>query len=432
MFSSAGGFRFIQAGGLNSGLYIITGTSELAQGYIDSFGNTFFTGTSSTTSNANIITAQLSVNDTFISQRSLSGSSTNESPENMILDGTGNVYIVAGTNANTVGSNDMYIAKYDSTATLSWQKTIGTSTNDRFYDLTLAGGNLIVTGTANGGGANTYSYIAKMNSSNGAIISQITIGGTDSAPLITTDNQGNIYFTVDEITSGSNDGFVMQKMDSNLGNIFVRRGSNSSYDVFGGPVAVDSNRNIYVAGYKTSGGPQMYLMKLNSSGTLQWEKTFNFAYDNGIKSICVDSNNNVYVGGTLGAGTGPNPYVLGCIKLDTSGNIVWQRGLNGYGGTENTYLNNITCSNGKLLITGYAYYAGTKYGLVLSVSDTGGTPGTLANGFVWGLGPFTISSSTDISIATHVDNQSSASLSAVAGTLTDSTASLGQIVIGGI
>lgn len=93
-------------------------------------------------------------------------------------------------------------------------------------------------------------------------------------------------------------------------------------------VEVDSSGNIYVAGGGSSGFTP-FLAKYNSSGTLQWQRTLTGSgappqgaiYNN----ICIDSSSNVYVAGTHSSSSGYTVAFL--VKYNSSGTLQWQRQL---------------------------------------------------------------------------------------------------------
>ena len=172
----------------------------------------------------------------------------------------------------------------------------------------------------------------------------------------------------------------------------------------------------------------MYLLKLNSSGVLQWQTTFNYTWIHGIESLCVDNSGYIYAAGNLGDGT-TNPQVAGLIKFDSSGNIIWQRGLNGYSGTGNTTVSQITWRNGKIYMAGSCQYPTNNQGMIVVVGDNGGNPGTYADGFVWGYGPFTLVSTTDLTVGTITANHSDPGLTPVDGTLTNTSVTITNSVI---
>ncbi len=91
-------------------------------------------------------------------------------------------------------------------------------------------------------------------------------------------------------------------------------------------VAIDSSGNIYCAGKAKQGwsGNKAYIIKLNSSMVVQWQKVIsNITY---IQKIVVDSSGNVY-----GVTTGGGQYGY-IIKITSSGTIDWSTKitLNGF------------------------------------------------------------------------------------------------------
>jgi hypothetical protein len=87
------------------------------------------------------------------------------------------------------------------------------------------------------------------------------------------------------------------------------------------------------AGYTSSfgaGGGDIYLLKIDSSGNILWQKTYGGSSDDGASTVQQTTDGGYIVAGTtrsFGAGDS-NIYLL---KIDSSGNILWQRT---YGGTD--------------------------------------------------------------------------------------------------
>ena len=102
--------------------------------------------------------------------------------------------------------------------------------------------------------------------------------------------------------------------------------SNKGYDV-----RVDSSKNVYLSG--SSYPDEMIVVKYDASGSLQWQRKIT-GDESEITSLGLDSSNNVYVFGNTETNSqgGRDFYVA---KLNTSGTLQWQRGL-GSGGTYST------------------------------------------------------------------------------------------------
>ena len=252
-------------------------------------------------------------------------------------DSSGNVYITGYTNSAGAGGNELLIAKYNSSGTIQWQRTLGTGTAYRHDDsgrmITVdSSGNVYVNGTTNFTGGYDSMMIAKYNSS-GTLQWQKTFGDSNTQERghgITVDSSGNV-FVCGETTKGVN-GALVAKLNSS-GTLQWQRTLDASlfYEV-----VVDSSDNVYVGGYTAIGSYTNYLAaKYNNSGTLQWQRTIggSTASDNG-RSITIDSSDNVYIGGVSTAG-GVGVYDSILVKYNSSGTYQWQKAL----GTSGTQIN---------------------------------------------------------------------------------------------
>jgi len=100
-------------------------------------------------------------------------------------------------------------------------------------------------------------------------------------------------------------------------------------DVWGGSgndysygIAMDKNNNIFLGGntnsYNAVNGSAMVLLKYNTSGVLEWNRTWSGSFSDGAMGIVVDASDNIYLGGTAG-------YDMCLVKFDNSGVWQWNR-----------------------------------------------------------------------------------------------------------
>lgn len=427
MFSSVGGFRFVNASGLRYGIYLMAGVNDIVQGYQTSGGLTFFTGSPGTTNN-DIVVAKLNNDVSTNYGVKMTGASTTETPSNMVLDSSNNQYIVGETTANTVGNRDAYITKFDSSGSQQWQRTVGATVQDYTYDVAMvdSGANIVVTGRS--GTSTLEGILLKMRASDGALLLQKYPGNGGQVKGVATDSSNNIYIAITQVFDASRQYCIVVKMDSSFNVTWARSigySSPSTLDVVADNIAVDSSGNVYVTCSDTPTNNN-FLVKLNSSGTVQWQTTFNYQFNNGAYAITTDNSGNVYIGGDFGS-----PIVAMVLKFDSSGTLLWGRGLNGYNLTpsnpstaEATAVNNITWYQNRLLINGNAYYAGVRYGMLLDVPDDGSLVGTYPGGFVWGYSPFTKATSS-LTVSSYSQALIDTALTDAAGTLTPSSYGIG-------
>jgi len=279
-------------------------------------------------------------------------------------------YVVAGTsNSNDYqvsgnnGSIDCWVVKLDANGTIQWQKSLGGSFDDFAYSFqTTPDGGYIVAGasnsndidvTGNHGGADYW--VVKLNST-GNIQWQKSLGGSnnDYAQSIQTVSDGGYVVagysrSIDGDVTG-NHGFYdywVVKLDVN-GNIQWQKSlGGSGFDRAwaihstsdGGYVVVgDSDSNNGDVTGNHGGYPDYWVIKLDVSGNIIWQKSLggsaaDIAYsvqttiDGGYIVCGSSSTNTVSNDGDITGNHSSSDYWV--VKLDVSGNIVWQKSLGG-------------------------------------------------------------------------------------------------------
>ena len=130
-------------------------------------------------------------------------------------------------------------------------------------------------------------------------------------------------------------------------------------DVWGGDedeicygMAIDKNNNIFLAGYTESWiaeGSAMFLLKYNTSGVLEWNRTWGGGFSVGAMGIVVDSADNIYLGGVKG-------YDMCLVKFDNSGVWQWNRSWSpGLGRSWGTAITIDSADNIYLVGEGYVF-----------------------------------------------------------------------------
>ncbi|ESU29235.1 hypothetical protein FLJC2902T_06300 [Flavobacterium limnosediminis JC2902] len=280
---------------------------------------------------AGILTAQ---NPSIVWQKTIGGNNrdvleciikTNDN--GMLLGGISLSNISGEKNQSCRGNDDFWVVKLDEQKNMVWQTTIGGSGTDYLYSIiqTPDGGYLLggssysnISGekTENSRGLNDI-WIVKLNSS-GAILWQKTIGGIGGENL-------------NSIANTADGGYIL------------------------GATAYMSE----ISGEKTEpnyGETDYWVVKLNSTGSIVWQKTYGGTSFDDIKSVkqTVD-------GGYIITGDSHSPisgvktensvaWDYWIIKTDATGNIEWQNTIGGNHADMFPHL--IICEDNTYLIAG--------------------------------------------------------------------------------
>ncbi len=341
------------------------------------------TGTFNLTNNgsSDIFISKLDSSGNFVGAWAMGGNAADYG-YGIFVDSTGNIYTTgyfentadfdpgAGTfylDSATVGVQDIFISKLDSSGNFVWAKGIGGTGADVGLGISLLStGNVYITGWFQGtvdfdpgiGATNLISsngspdiFVSKLNS-NGDFVWARAMGGTslDQGEAVSVDSLGNVYTTgffngiadfdpgagtTFNLTStgGASDIFI-SKLDSGGNFVWARAmGGPYSGDV-GYGIAIDASGNVYTTGgfsdtvdfdpgagtfnLTSAGVEDIFISKLNSSGSFVWAKAMggpstDYGYD-----IAVSPTGAVhttgYFQGTADFDPGP-----GTFNLDSAG-----------------------------------------------------------------------------------------------------------------
>jgi hypothetical protein len=352
----------------------------------DSSGNIYLTGDT-----YGSLATSLGLKDGFIAKYNASGtqvwikqfgSANDDDSYGIITDNNDNTY-VTGSTKNSLGTYDVFIAKYNTSGTQVWIKQFGTSSDEEAYKITAdSSGNIYVTGYTNGslpgftnlGGSDAF--VAKYNSSGTQLwLKQFGFSSNDNAKGISTDNSGNVYITgyTDGIVPNSSDAFIA-KYNTSGTQLWLKEFGSSGSD-YGKGVSTDSSGNAYVVGYTngslggniSAGLSDVFITKYNASGTQIWTKQIGSSVDDYGYDIVTDSSGNIYISGQTN-GSLPDNTNIGSgdafvAKYDTNGNKLW---LKQFGSSNYDSANAITINN-----SGNVYIAGETFGSLPGNTNVG-------------------------------------------------------------
>jgi len=267
-------------------------------------------------------------------------------------------YAIAGTTTSFgAGLSDAYLVKLDANGNLQWTKTIGGKEFEDGYSLIqTADGGYAIAGATNSFGAGGYDvYVVKLDA-NGNLQWTKTIGGKKEdvglMSLIQTSDGGYaIAGATNSFGAGNGDVYVV-KLDAN-GKLQWTKTIGGPGDEIGFSLIQTSDGGYAIAGSTFSfgaGDEDVYVVKLDANGNLQWTKTIGGPKREWGSSLTQTADGGYAIAGTttsFGAG-GEDVYV---IKLDASGNLQWTKTIGGK--KEDAGISLIQTSDGGYAIAGY-------------------------------------------------------------------------------
>ncbi|MFZ8835354.1 MAG: hypothetical protein ACO2O5_14355, partial [Candidatus Caldipriscus sp.] len=200
----------------------------------------------------------------------------------------------------------------------------------------------------------SVSLVALFTQSAYAVAFAKTYGGTgdDRASYVLQTSDGG-YIVVGDIGSLGADSFdiFLVKTDAN-GNIIWAKTYGGTVDEYAHSVLQTSDGGYIVAGETRSFGAgyrDIFLIKTDASGNLQWAKTYGGTYWDVAYSVQQTSDGGYIVAGeTYSFGAGGRDIFL--IKTDASGNVQWAKT---YGGTDEDWARSVQqTSDGGYIVAG--------------------------------------------------------------------------------
>lgn len=327
----------------NSGYIYITGSYGGAQ----SFGTTILTSLNSSDG----FTAKLDSSGNYIWATSIGGNNS-DYPKSITVDSIGNVYTTGEFYSDTLWAGgltlvhdsgnvaDFFIAQYDAfNGNVGWAKVAGGNRYTNGYGITVDANNAIyvvgsftddsvrfdnITLFTTASGAENM-FVTKYNTTGNVTWakSYSSYWGSSTAYDIKADNSNNIYINGEfqgvsltlgndsliNQSQGSTDVFVA-KFDSNGNAIWAKSGGGTNYD-YSRKLALDNNFNVYAIGYNTSStlyfendsiissSTDIFIIKYNTNGVLQWLKNIGGNGADYGKAIAAGQGSDVYFTGTF-------------------------------------------------------------------------------------------------------------------------------------
>lgn len=359
------------------------------------------------------------------------GNGTQKS-NSIAVDNAGNCYIagyydnkIFFTNIDSLEKTgwgyNIFVVKYNADGDFVWAKEVTGSSNKYGYGIDVDNsGNCYITGHYEGTATfenvtlNTYNhsyigaydqevFLAKYNT-DGILQWAKSYGGTnaDYGKAIKVDDEGNsfitgffaqkAYFGSDSIISDENKYNLFLAKISNNGDLQWVKKSGGASNIYPRAIDIDNGGNSYISGFysdsavigsnilRSRGGDEIFIVKFNNLGIVEWAKTGGSIHNDQSRAIAVDDEGFVYITGEYGYlysnaifendtinSNGATDVFL--VKYNSNGEVVW---ANSYGNSNNYDIGKTLAIDGddNLIIAG-EFYGGINFGTNSLVSSGG-------------------------------------------------------------
>lgn len=252
-------------------------------------------------------------------------------------------YIIAGTTYSFIEPatphqrggtpSEVYLVKTDSVGNVQWEKSFGLWESNR-------------------GAATGYAVVQTFDGG------YVVAGDMMGIGLVKTDSAGNIqwdkageepyatYLSVRQTSDGgyiivghTSDGILLLKADPAGNTEWTKTYGRHYFDECHSVQQTPEGGYIIVGTMEwyTTRGKDIYVIKTDSDGNVEWQKTYGSDFNDGGREVCLTSDGGYVVTGHLSGGAG-------LIKIDSAGRVRWEKT---YGAPEGNVVRSIYGSHGR-------------------------------------------------------------------------------------
>ncbi|MDO1451601.1 SBBP repeat-containing protein [Rhodocytophaga aerolata] len=348
---------------------------------LDALGNLYVTG-SSEGGNTGMDYATLKYTTSGVQQwvsRYNHTSNGADNPIHIVVDGSGNAYVVGISTDNTTNYATI---KYNANGIQQWVTRYNTSNpNSSHHPLGIGidgNGNVYIAGNSVDSGIKSTTIKYNSNGSEQWVkkLEKVTLElEDDKATAMVVDGSGNVYITGSTIGRGTRADFTTIKYSPNGAELWTKHYS-AAGDDYATAIAVDASGNVYVTGSSFACPENYYPCEYNTSydyysnyttvkyspeGIEQWVKQYDSDsyFNDQATSIAIDGSGNIYVtGSAYGANSSTISEDFGTIKYAPDGTELWvQRYHNQFSDGSNDKATGIAID-----VQGEVYVIGTSNG----------------------------------------------------------------------
>ncbi|NHJ20156.1 MAG: hypothetical protein EAX91_04370 [Candidatus Lokiarchaeota archaeon] len=226
-----------------------------------------------------------------------------DSPRDIAIDASDNIYIIAGSDTRSLGGRDVALIKYNSAGTLQWDTAWGGTGYDDPRGMTLdTSGNIYITGMTDSFGVGDYDIFVTKFDGTPTQLWNFTWGGVNSdiPRAIAVDTANNMYIGGHTESFGSGDSDIVTiKYDNTRVQQWNKTWGGTGYEECT-DLQIDSSNYTYITGQVNSFNTvstNVLLLKYNNSGNEEWYKSWDGESRDECREIAFDLQGNYYLAG---------------------------------------------------------------------------------------------------------------------------------------
>ena len=260
------------------------------------------------------------------------GGAINEAAYSITKTVDGGYFLAGSTNSFGAGASDFWVVKTDSSGTMKWNRTYGGMGDDIASAIINVGDGFAILGMTSSFGAGRFDYWLVRVDSDGNMLWNKTYGGVadDFGTSIIQISDGGYAMTgwTNSFGSGGEDIWLVKTDGS--GNMVWNKTYGSNYNDEAHGLVQTSDEGYIIAGDTAfaSGNEDAWLLKVGSNGNMLWNRTFGGPALDTFLSIVQLSDGNIALSGyTASYGSGSNDAWF--VKTDSTGTLQWNKTYGG-------------------------------------------------------------------------------------------------------
>jgi hypothetical protein len=304
------------------------------------------------------------------------GGASSDTGESIVQTGDGGFAITGGTWSFGAGDYDVWLIKTDANGNMQWNKTYGGTKMDYPYSMVQTGdGGFAITGATESFGAGDWDVWLVKTDSGGNIQWNKTYGGAkwDCGESVFQTADGGYTIAGNTLSFGIGDSAAWLIKTDSSGNAQWNKTYEGTENDYVDAAAKTADGGYALIGGRNSSGAgnfDVWLIKTDANGNMQWNKTYGgTSYDVGYSIIQTSDGGYTIIGYTNSSGAGDYDFYL--IKTDASGNAQFNKT---YGGTNRDFGSSVvqTSDGGYTIVGRTTSFGAGGFDMLLIKTDSGG------------------------------------------------------------